>query len=65
MKFPSADDKREFHLRVTDKFFGYLGMRSQFLTDSVSSLESKYSKEELALFEQMLRDLNDSLTDIK
>lgn len=62
VKVPSEDDKREFHLQVTDKFFGYLDMRSQFLSDSVSSLENKYSKEELELFEKMLHDLNDSVT---
>lgn len=58
VKVPSSDDKREFHLQVTDKFFGYLDMRSQFIADAVSSLEGKYSEDELEVFEKMLRDLS-------
>ena len=65
VKVPSEDDKREFHLQVTEKFFGYLDMRSQFIADAVSSLESKYSKDELEMFERMLRDLSDSVADKK
>jgi len=61
VKLPSTDDKREFHLQVTDKFFGYLDMRSQFIADAVSSLEGKYSDEELDLFRKMLHDLSDSV----
>lgn len=61
VKAPSTDDKREFHLQVTDKFFGYLDMRSQFIADAVSSLEGKYSDQELELLQKMLRDLSDGV----
>lgn len=63
VKVPSSDDKREFHLQVTDKFFGYLDMRSQFIADSVSSLEGKYSEDELEVFEKMLRDLSNCVAE--
>lgn len=63
VKVPSSDDKREFHLQVTDKFFGYLDMRSQFIADAVSSLEGKYSEDELEVFEKMLRDLSNCVAE--
>ncbi len=62
LKLPSADDKREFHLKVTDKFLGYQEMRSQFVSEAVCQLEDKYSPQELELFEKMLRDLSGSVS---
>ena len=60
-KIPSETDKREFHLKLADKFYSYFDENNAFMRTAVDKLEANYKKEELALFERMLRELNEAL----
>ena len=58
----SEDDRREYHLYVTDKFFGYYGSNDSYLEPAVKRLESAHSPEEIKLFCKMLHELADGLS---
>ena len=57
----SADDRREAHLRMSEKFFGYFDPDDAELKDAVSKLDQKFSAEELEIFEKILTELNNEL----
>ncbi len=59
----SEDDRREFHLHVTDKFFSYYGTGEGYLEPAVRLLEQKHSPEEVELFCNMLHELADGLSE--
>lgn len=58
---PSDSDRRECRVSVGDRFYSYYNTDYPFIAHGVEKLGEKYSPEELALFESMLKDLNDSL----
>lgn len=60
-KVLSEDDRREYHLYVSEKFYSYYVEKSSSITEAVEKLESAYTSEQLELFEKMLRDLNETL----
>lgn len=57
----SEDDRREYHLYVTDKFFSYYGTNESYLEPAVRLLERSHSPEEIELFCNMLHELADGL----
>lgn len=57
----SDSDRRECRVSVGDRFYSYYDTDYPFIAHGVDKLGDKYSPEQLALFETMLRDLNDSL----
>ena len=59
-KEPSEDDRREWRLNVSDKFFGYFGDR-EFIDDAVEILENSFSEEECAVFSRMLTALTNAI----
>jgi DNA-binding MarR family transcriptional regulator len=58
-KVPSLDDRREYFLEVTDKFSKNYGMNASFNAELMSGIRDKFSKEEIALMEKMIKRLND------
>lgn len=60
-KVASEDDKREYRLHVSEKFYNYLDSRSQFISNAVERLQGEFTEEELDTFEKMLWALNKSV----
>lgn len=57
----SDEDRRECRVSVVDRFYSYYDTDYPFIAQGIEKLSDRYSPEELALFEKMLRDLNESL----
>lgn len=57
----SDSDRRECRVSVGDRFYSYYNTDYPFIANGVDKLTEKYSPEELALFEAMLKDLNSSM----
>ena len=57
----SDEDRRECRVSVGDRFFSYYNTDYPFIDHSVAKLAEHHSPEELALFEQMLGELTESL----
>lgn len=68
-KIQSENDKREFHLEVTDKYLNYYNISSSYVKDVTGRIEDRFDKEELKLLEKMLiitaKELMPELNDIK
>ena len=58
-KEPSAEDKREFHLVLTEKFFNYYGQLEAFTSDLVETMKATLSEDEISAFAATLAKLND------
>jgi len=56
-KILSLDDRREYFLEVTDKFSKNYGMNSSYNTELMSGIRDKFTKEEVALLERMLKKI--------
>jgi len=54
----SGDDKREFYLELTDKYYGYILPESEYLDKIMSKISSDFNEAELALFEKMLKKVS-------
>ena len=57
----SDSDRRETRVSVGDRFFSYYNTDYPFIDRGIRRLEKQYSPSDLALFAQMLSDLNRSL----
>ena len=60
-KIPSQEDRREIHLRVTEKYMRYWNESSSTMHRAVTILEERFSKEEMAVFTRMLETLAEAL----
>ncbi|MBE5968044.1 MAG: MarR family transcriptional regulator [Lachnospiraceae bacterium] len=56
-KVLSPDDKREYHLEVTDKFLKAYGANASFNAQLMKGIREKFSKEEIELLENMLHKI--------
>lgn len=56
-KILSLDDRREYFLEVTDKFSKNYGMNSSYNTELMSGIRDKFTKEEVALLEKMMKKI--------
>lgn len=54
VKEASSDDKREFRLTLTDKYYNYIGLYEDGLREYVSKLEANFTKRQLEGFESVL-----------
>lgn len=61
LKMNSEDDRRECRLQVSEKFHNYYDTSDSFLHAALEKLRGQYTQEELALFESMLRSLNEAV----
>lgn len=60
-KVQSSVDKREFHLRVTQKYFDYANLSQRYVAEVAKRAEDHIPEEELAHFEGVLRVICDYL----
>lgn len=60
-KVISEDDKREYHLEVTDKFLSYYGVNASFNNDLMNGIREKFSKDEVDLLEKMIKKIVDEI----
>lgn len=58
-KVLSLDDRREYFLEVTDKFAKNYGMNASFNADLMTGIRDKFTKDEIAVMEKMIKRLND------
>ncbi|HWT27664.1 MAG TPA: MarR family transcriptional regulator [Mobilitalea sp.] len=60
-KVVSQDDKREYHLEVTDKFLDYYGANATFNTVLMNRIREKFTSEEVQVLEKMIRKIVDEI----
>jgi len=65
-KVQSQEDRREYHLEVTEKYIDYYNISYQYVGTVVARMKDRFSKEELEVIEQVLTVMRDELmTEIK
>ncbi len=57
-KILSEDDRREYFLEVTDKFYKDYGANASYNAQLMSNIREKFSREEVALLEKLIKKLN-------
>lgn len=57
-KVISEDDRREYFLEVTDKFFKYYGVNASFNAELMNGIREKFTSDEIALMEKMIKKIN-------
>lgn len=60
-KIQSKTDKREYHLEVSDKFLEYNGLTYDYTKTIVDRIEKRFTKEEVAQFNNFLKIISDEL----
>ena len=65
VKSSSEDDRRECRLEVSEKFHNYYDTSDGFLLSALEKLREEYTNEQLALFESMLRSLNEAVKNVE
>ena len=57
-KVLSEDDRREYFLEVTDKFYKNYGANASFNAQLMSNIHEKFTEEEITLLEKLIKKLN-------
>lgn len=60
-KRQSENDKREFHLDVTQKYMDYYNISNQYVSLVMGRIDERFSPEQHDLFEHMLTVIRDEL----
>ena len=60
-KVQSEEDKREYHLEVTQKYIDYYNISNTYLKTVMGRIEDRFSKEELETMEHMLNVISAEL----
>ncbi len=60
-KTRSKEDKREYYLSVTDKYYDYYNIGSSYVHTVVGRMKERFTKEELDLLERMLEVISNEL----
>lgn len=60
-KVQSEDDKREYHLEVTDKYLSYYNLSTSYIDEVSERIKSRFTEEEIATVEKVLRIMSDEL----
>ena len=60
-KEQSPDDKREYHLLVTQKYIDYYNISQRYLTTVLDRVKERFSEEDVAKLEEMLNVIADEL----
>ena len=61
IKVNSSADKREYHLRTTDKFKNYYAINQNYVATVTQRIEQRFSKEEIMQLENMLHIISQEL----
>lgn len=57
----SPDDKREYHLSVTQKYYDYYNISQRYLNMVVDRVKERFPEEDVAKLEEMLEVISDEL----
>ncbi|MBE5871018.1 MAG: MarR family transcriptional regulator [Lachnospiraceae bacterium] len=57
----SEEDKRESHLVVTEKYHEYYNMSNRYMHEVMERMESRFTKEELAVVNRVLEVMSEEL----
>lgn len=60
-KVRSNDDKREYHLVVTEKYYKYYNLSSSYLSRVVRRIFERFGREQLAFINEVLQVMNEEL----
>ena len=60
-KIRSKDDRREYHLKPTEKYIEYYNISYNYLSTVMQRIRKRFSPEESAQLERMLRIVSDEL----
>ncbi|MBE5926284.1 MAG: MarR family transcriptional regulator [Lachnospiraceae bacterium] len=60
-KVQSEDDKREFHLEVTDKYLSYYNLSTSYIDEVSERIKSRFTEEEIETVEKVLRVMSEEL----
>lgn len=60
-KIQSRDDKREYHLEVTEKYLNYYNISYQYMETVMKRIEQRFDKKDLEVMERILNVMNDEL----
>ena len=60
-KVQSTEDRREYHLYVTQKYLDYYNISYQYLTTVLERVENRFTKEELETFSKILKVMDEEL----
>lgn len=60
-KIPSTEDKREYHLQVTDKFINNYGVNASFNAELMKGIREKLTKEEVDKLERVIKTIVDDI----
>lgn len=60
-KVQSKEDKREYHLKVTDKYLNYYNISYQYLDEVLSRMEKRFTQEEIRTVEKVLKVMDEEL----
>jgi DNA-binding MarR family transcriptional regulator len=64
-KVRDENDKREYHLAVTEKYYAYEKLSNDYLEIVMSRIRDRFSKDETDTFERILRVMADDLMAIQ
>ena len=60
-KVRSKNDKREYHLKVTDKYLAYYNIGNGYVHTVMERVQARFSPEDCRKLEEMLRIVSDEL----
>ncbi len=60
-KVQSEDDKREYHLEVTDKYKDYYNLSTNYVKRVATRMKERFTREELMQFERLLNIISSEL----
>lgn len=61
VKKRSEEDKREFTLSVTDKFFHYYNQSSEYMNEVIKRMRARFSEDEIKTLEHILNVISNEL----
>ena len=61
IKENSDTDRREYHLKLSDKFYSYNGLMQSYIDTVMARIHERFTAEELAPFEHVLAVMSDEL----
>lgn len=60
-KLNSDEDKREYHLKVTQKFFDYCNINNDYIKQVMQRIRARFTQEEVKQFEHILEVMSHEL----
>lgn len=60
-KIQSEEDKREYYLEVTDKFYDYYALKEEYLNTVLNRLKNRIDEEDLEKLESILTIMSEEL----